>query len=214
MTTNATNGQYSSLIAVFSGPDQANQAIDNLRHVGFGYDQIRLVDNGTTGFFEDLKGLFTGHTTAATNSADDWTRIGVPEQDAHFYQSELEAGHSIVFSKAINNPEQALSVMLQSGAYDIAFRMRNAQPQQTMTQGNYSSNMQQGMNNPNPASAGYDPNMQQGMNNPNIAQGTYDPNTQPVNANPNVTQGTYDTSAQAANYDTQPQPSPVNTQSE
>ena len=45
-----TNGQYSTLIAVFSGPEQANQAIDNLRHAGFGYDQIRLVDNGTTVF--------------------------------------------------------------------------------------------------------------------------------------------------------------------
>ena len=85
-----TTSQYSTLIAVFTGLDQANQAIDNLRHAGFGYDQIRLVDNGTNGFFDDLKGLFTGHTTAATNSADDWMRIGVPEQDAHFYQSELD----------------------------------------------------------------------------------------------------------------------------
>ena len=75
-----TNGQYSTLIAVFSGPEQANQAIDNLRHAGFGYDQIRLVDNGTTSFFEDLKGLFTGNTPAATNSAEDWMRIGVPER--------------------------------------------------------------------------------------------------------------------------------------
>ena len=157
-----TSGQYSTLIAVFSGLDQANQAIDNLRHAGFGYDQIRLVDNGTTGFFEDLKGLFSGHSTAATNSADDWMRIGVPEQDAHFYQSELDAGHSILLSKAMNNPEQALSILRQSGAYDIAFRMRNAQPQQPGMQGNYNPNMQQSMNNPNPAPAGYDPYTQQG----------------------------------------------------
>jgi hypothetical protein len=191
-----TNGQYSTLIAVFSGTEQANQAIDNLRHAGFGYDQIRLVDNGTTGFFEDLKGLFTGHTAAATNSAEDWMRIGVPEQDAHFYQSELEAGHSILLSKAINNPEQALSILRQSGAYDIAFRLRNAQPQQPMAQGNYNPNMQQGVNNPNPVPIGYDPYTQQGTNNPNVAQGAYDYNAQP------------------GNYDTQPQPSPANTQGE
>ena len=142
-----TTSQYSTLIAVFTGLDQANQAIDNLRHAGFGYDQIRLVDNGTNSFFEDLKGLFTGHTTAATNSADDWMRIGVPEQDAHFYQGELDSGHSILLSKAINNPEQALSILRQSGAYDIAFRMRNAQP--AMTQGTYNPNTQQGAINPN-----------------------------------------------------------------
>lgn len=189
-----TTSQYSTLIAVFSGLDQANQAIDNLRHAGFGYDQIRLVDNGTNGFFEDLKGLFTGHTTAATNSADDWMRIGVPEQDAHFYQSELDAGHSILLSKALNNPEQALSILRQSGAYDIAFRMRNAQP--TMTQGTYN------------------PNTQQRTINPNVVPGTYDPNAQPVTNNPNAVSGTNDYNTQAGTYDTQPQPYPANIQGE
>ena len=189
-----TTSQYSTLIAVFTGLDQANQAIDNLRHAGFGYDQIRLVDNGTNGFFEDLKGLFTGHTTAATNSADDWMRIGVPEQDAHFYQSELDSGHSILLSKAINNPEQALSILRQSGAYDIAFRMRNAQP--TMTQGTYN------------------PNTQQAAINPNFVPGTYDPNAQPVINNPNAVPGTKDYTTQAGTYDTQPQQYPANIQGE
>ncbi len=189
-----TTSQYSTLIAVFTGLDQANQAIDNLRHAGFGYDQIRLVDNGTNSFFEDLKGLFTGHTTAATNSADDWMRIGVPEQDAHFYQGELDSGHSILLSKAINNPEQALSILRQSGAYDIAFRMRNAQP--TMTQGTYN------------------PNTQQGAINPNVVSGAYDPNAQPVTNNPNAIPGTNDYNTQAGTYDTQPQPYPANIQGE
>jgi hypothetical protein len=189
-----TTSQYSTLIAVFTGLDQANQAIDNLRHAGFGYDQIRLVDNGTNGFFEDLKGLFTGHTTAATNSADDWMRIGVPEQDAHFYQSELDAGRSILLSKAINNPEQALSILRQSGAYDIAFRLRNIQP--TITQG------------------AYNPNTQQRVINPNVVPGTYDPNTQPVTNNPNVVPGTNYYNTQPGTYDTQPQPYPANIQGE
>jgi len=180
-----TTSQYSTLIAVFSGLDQANQAIDNLRNAGFGYDQIRLVDNGSSSFFDDLKGLFTGHTTAATNSADDWMRIGVPEQDAHFYQSELDAGHSILLSKAMNNPEQALSILRQSGAYDIAFRMRNAQP-----------------------------TMMQGANNSNTQQGTYDPNAQPVTNNPNTVPGTNNYNTQAGTYDTQPQPYPANIQGE
>ena len=189
-----TTSQYSTLIAVFTGLDQANQAIDNLRHAGFGYDQIRLVDNGTNSFFGDLKGLFTGHTTAATNSADDWTRIGVPEQDAHFYQGELDSGHSILLSKAINNPEQALSILRQSGAYDIAFRMRYAQP--AMTQGTYN------------------PNTQQGAINPNVVQGAYDPNTQQGTANPNAVPRTNDYNTQASGYDTQPQPYPANIQGE
>ena len=119
-----TTNQYSTLIAVFAGLDQANQAIDNLRRAGFSYDQIRLVDNRTNSFIEDLKSLFKGHTTAATNSADDWMRIGVPEQDAHNYQSEIDAGRSIVLIRAVGNAEQALSILRQSEAsYQTSPRM-------------------------------------------------------------------------------------------
>jgi hypothetical protein len=126
------------MIAVFANRDQANQAIDNLRHAGYGYDQIRLVEHGTNSFVENLKSLFTGQTTTTTNSANDWMRIGVPEQDAHQYQSELDSGRSIVLIKAVGSPEQALSIMRQSGAYDIASRLRTAPPA-----------MPSGTNNPN-----------------------------------------------------------------
>ena len=166
-----TNEQ-STIIAVFVNRDQANQAIDNLRHAGFSYEQIRLVEHGTNSFVESLKSLFTGQTTATTNSADDWMRIGVPEQDAHHYQSELDAGRSIVLIKAVGNPEQALSILRQSGAYDIATRLRSAPP--AMAQGTYNPNAQPGTSNPNAAP---------GTNNPNVPPPTYDtqPQTRPAN---------------------------------
>ena len=145
-----TTSEYSTMIAVFANRDQANQAIDNLRHAGFSYDQIRLVEHGTNAFVESLKSLFTGQAATSTNSADDWMRIGVPEQDAHHYQSELDAGRSIVLIKAVGSPEQALSIMRQSGAYDITSRVRTAPP-----------------------------TMPPGTNNPNAQPGTYNPAAQP-----------------------------------
>jgi hypothetical protein len=166
MTTTTT--ERSTIIAVFVNRDQANQAIDNLRRAGYSYDLIRLVDHGTTSFIEDLKSLFTGQTTAATNSPDDWMRIGVAEQDARNYQSELDAGRSIVLIKAVENPEQALGILRQSGAYDIAVRLRIAQP--AMASGTY---------NPNVAPGTYNPTAQPGASNPNVAPGTYNPNAQP-----------------------------------
>jgi hypothetical protein len=162
-----TTSEYSTMIAVFANRDQANQAIDNLRHAGYGYDQIRLVERGTNSFVENLKSLFTGQTTTTTNSADDWMRIGVPEQDAHHYQSELDSGRSIVLIKAVGSPEQALSIMRQSGAYDIASRLRTAPP-----------TMPPGTNNPNAQPGTYNPNMQPGTYNPNAQPGTYS-TTQP-----------------------------------
>src|SRR5437868_10445756 len=146
-----TTSEYATMIAVFVNHDQANQAIDNLRHAGYSYEQIRLVEHGANSFVESLKSLFTGQSTATTNSADDWMRIGVPEQDAHHYQSELDAGRSIVLIKAVGNPEQALSILRQSGAYDISARLRTAPPAMAGT---------------------YPPNVQQGTYNPNVAPGT------------------------------------------
>jgi len=177
--------ERSTMIAIFADRDQANQAIDNLRRAGYSYDQIRLVQRGTNSFIEDLKSLFTAQTTATTNSADDWMRIGVPEQDAHHYQSELDAGRSIVLIKAATSPEQALSILRQSGAYDIAARLRTAQPAM--------------------AAGAYNPNAQPGVNNPNVQPGAYNPNAQPGANNPNVPPRI---------RDTQPQPRPANTQAE
>ncbi|MDQ2886290.1 MAG: general stress protein [Chloroflexota bacterium] len=124
----ATINEHSTLIAIFANHEQANQCIDTLRHSGHNLDQLRLVERGTNSFVENFKNLFTGQPTATTNSVDDWTRIGVPEQDAHNYQRELDAGRSIVLVKSASSPEQALGILRQSGAYDIAFRWRTAPP--------------------------------------------------------------------------------------
>jgi hypothetical protein len=183
------------MIAVFANRDQANQAIDNLRHAGYSYEQIRLVERGSNSFVESIKSLFTGQATATTNSADDWMRIGVPEQDAHHYQSELDAGRSIVLIKAVGNPEQALGILRQSGAYDITARLRTAPA--TM------------------ASGTYPPNVQPGTYNPNVAPGTYPPPAQPGTYNPNVAPGTSAPNVPPGSYErTQPQPRQSTTRDE
>src|SRR5205823_4653211 len=132
-------------------------------------------------FVESLKSLFTGQTTATTNSADDWMKIGVPEQDAHNYQSELDAGRSIVLIKAVTSPEQALTILRQSGAYDIAFRFKTAPPA-----------MPSGTRNPNAQQEAYNPNTQAGAYNPNAQPVAYTSNAQPETHNPNAQPATYE----------------------
>lgn len=124
----ATLNEHSNLIAIFATHEQAHQCIDALRNAGYGHDQLRLVERGTNSFVENVKNLFTAHPTAITSSAEDWTRIGVPEQDAHNYQRELDTGRSIVLIKSVGSPEQALGLLRQGGAYDIAFRWRTTPP--------------------------------------------------------------------------------------
>jgi hypothetical protein len=190
----ATTLEQSTMIAVFADRDQANRAIDSLRQAGYSYDQIRLVTRGTNSFVDSLKSMFS-QTTTTTESADDWMRIGVPEQEAHNYQSELDAGRNIVLLKSADNPEQALSIMRQSGAYEITSRLRTTPP--TTMPGNNNPNAQAGTYNPNAQPGTYNPNVQPGNYNPDVQPGTYDPNAQAGTYNPNITQ-----------------PQPVNTQSD
>ena len=171
-----TTNEYSTMISVFASREQANQAIDNLRQAGYSYDQIRLVNRGANSFVENVKSLFTGQTMTTTDSADDWMKIGVPEQDAHQYQRELDADRSIVLIKSVQSPDQALNIMHQSGAYDLAFRFKTAPP--TLPSGAYNANQQQGT---------YTPNATENTSTPNVQQGTYDPNAQPGTYNPDVT---------------------------
>jgi hypothetical protein len=142
-----TTGEHSTMIAVFADHTQANQSIDSLRRAGFSHDQLRLVERGTHSFMENLKGLFAGPATTTTESADDWRRIGLPEQDAHIYQQELDTGRSIVLIKVVDNPEQSLSILLQNGAHDLAFRWRTAQP--ALAQETYNPDTAQGTADPN-----------------------------------------------------------------
>lgn len=176
--------EQSTMIAVFADREQANRAIDDLRHAGYSYDQIRLVQRGSNSFIENFKSLFS-QTTATTNSPDDWMKIGVPEQDARNYQSEIDAGRSIVLIKAVDNPEQALSIMRQSGAYDIVARLRIAQPAMASV-----------------------------SNNPGAQPGAYNPNAQPGAYNPNAAPGQYNPNAPTGAYDIQPPPRQANTPDE
>jgi hypothetical protein len=151
--------EYSTMIAVFASDDQANQAIDNLRHAGYGYDHIRLVERGPNNFIESLKSLFTSQVTATATSASDWMRIGVPEQEAHHYQDELDAGRPIVLVKSVGDPERAFGILRQCGAYDLSTRLRTTPP--------------------GTAAGTRQPGAAQGAQNPNVRQGTSNPSAQP-----------------------------------
>jgi hypothetical protein len=56
--------------------------------------------------------------------------IGVPEDEAHFYQKELEAGRTIVTVKSPTGYADALNILRRNGAYDAGtqFSEFNARP--------------------------------------------------------------------------------------
>ncbi|HEX6552602.1 MAG TPA: hypothetical protein VF026_07555 [Ktedonobacteraceae bacterium] len=61
--------------------------------------------------------LFTGRTDARI--VDDLVAMGVPEEEARYYQSEFELGHPIVTVEAGDRREDALVILRANGAYDF-----------------------------------------------------------------------------------------------
>jgi hypothetical protein len=120
----ATAAPLSTVIGVFPNMDQAEQAIDELRHARFSYERIRLVERGTGSFFDSLKGMFTGQGTVTSNTAENLIKMGLPEYEAKHYQSELDAHHVLVLMNADDRPEDAFSIMRQNGAFDLNLRLR------------------------------------------------------------------------------------------
>lgn len=186
------NTPVSTVIGVFPGYDQANQAIDQLRQARFSYGRIRLVERGTGGFMDTLKGLFSGQTSTASGAPDSLVKMGMPEHDAQYYQRELDADHVLILMNADDRAEEAFSVMRQSGAFDISAHMREAFMD---TSNGSAANTQSGMNANAPAAMGNSnvppaPNANAPAGAPNSAMppapdlnapnGTFTPNTQPT----------------------------------
>jgi len=112
--------EHSTVVGVFTDNAQAEQAINELLRVGFSNDEISVSRGAaaTGGFIDSLKSLFTRQETPAATTAHDFNLMGVPEQDADFYQDELNAGRTIVLVRAAGMEPEAFGILGLYGAYD------------------------------------------------------------------------------------------------
>jgi len=113
------------VVGVFRDRVQAEQAINELLRVGFGHDQIRFVGHGAPagGLLERIKSLFTGQDISASGIARELVDMGVSAEDARYYQSEYEAGHSIVAVMAGRRVQEATEILARHGGYGAAQRV-------------------------------------------------------------------------------------------
>lgn len=114
-----TMTEQSVVIGVFRDRALAEQAISELKRALFHDDQISLLEHNKGGFLASLKTMFAG-PDVATDNADDLTRLGIPQDDTHYYQDELDAGHSIVVVQAYERRQEARDILFQHGAYNAA----------------------------------------------------------------------------------------------
>ena len=121
--------ESSTVVGVFTEDLYAELAADELRRVGFSDDEISVSRPGaaTSGFIDSLKSLFTGQETTPITTADDFKYMGVPEQDAGYYQDELNAGRTIVLVRVAGQQQEVLGILRQNGAMTSRRADPNAQ---------------------------------------------------------------------------------------
>src|SRR5437764_3516215 len=111
-----------AVIGVFQDHSQAEQAVDELLRAGFGNDQIHYSGHGasTAGILDTLKSLFTGQQSGKVYH--DLVELGVSPDDASYYQSEFEAGRSILAVLAAGRIQEATGILARFGGYSASRR--------------------------------------------------------------------------------------------
>jgi len=93
------------VVGVFQDTPQAQQAMDDLMSAGFSKDQIRYsVSKGGSGITNSLENL------------------GLPEQEATFYNGEFEAGRTVVVVNTNDRQQEASQILSRDGGYDYMSR--------------------------------------------------------------------------------------------
>ncbi len=112
--------ERSMVIGVFRDRALAEQAIGELKHVGFRDDQIHFLGRNSGGALGGLKSIFSGRDTTTGDTPDELTNAGVAQEDIPFYTREIEAGHAVIMVESYGRQQEAENILYRFGAYDAS----------------------------------------------------------------------------------------------
>ncbi len=116
----------SAIVGVFRDQATAEQATDALYNAGFTHEQVRRsAPENSSGFFEELKNLFTGSNSGSGDVTSDLTGMGISEEEAQYYAHEQSNGNTIIAVHAPGREQEAQAIMHQYGAYSAPDRTEN-----------------------------------------------------------------------------------------
>lgn len=136
--------EHIPVVGVFTEAAQVDLAVNALMQAGIPNERIKLARSenspdsfvgvsqfGTgsvpVGFTDRVKNLFSGEKSTK-GIVDDLTKIGIPEDEARYYQDQLDLGRIIMTIEAGDRREVVLGILHQYGAYDVSTRPDNAAP--------------------------------------------------------------------------------------
>ena len=112
----------STVVGVFKSRAQAEQAVDALQKTGFSDEQIMFAGHGsssTGSILDQLKSLFAGQDAPTGSVINDLISMGVPAEDADYYQHEYEAGRSIVIVTTNGPRQEPIDILANCGGYGV-----------------------------------------------------------------------------------------------
>lgn len=109
------------VVGIFDNHAQAVQAINELRQVGFDNRHVRFTKRRTSidKIYNDVKSLLGAAKTSTSRIYNDLINMGMSPEDARYYQSRFEAGHSIVAVLKSGVPLVATSIIIRNGGYIV-----------------------------------------------------------------------------------------------
>jgi len=118
--------ERSTVVGVFTDPGLADVAIEELVGAGFRDDQISLSRHEDTdsdvSWIGRIDSLLSGLKDSDRSIVERLVSMGVPEEEARYYQGELKLGRSIVTVEAGDRREDAIEILRSNGGYDATIR--------------------------------------------------------------------------------------------
>ena len=100
-----TTFQTPIIVGIFQDEVKAKNAVDTLRDAGFRYDQVGVAIQSSQ--------------NATPNLQSDLENLGVPQEQASYYDDEYKAGHIVVSVRPDGRDSEAKTILDQNGAYDF-----------------------------------------------------------------------------------------------
>ncbi|HEY4386196.1 MAG TPA: hypothetical protein VGN34_17195 [Ktedonobacteraceae bacterium] len=100
------NQQSPLVVGVFEQAAEARRALDELRTLGFGHDDLGLA-------------LREGGAPI-TNLVQDLMLLGLPQEQAEFYYQAVQSGKAVASIRAQTRAQEVHDLLQRSGAYDYS----------------------------------------------------------------------------------------------
>ena len=106
-----------ALVGVFTDPDQAERAVANLYAAGFATDEVGIM-RGSDAQSSPSQQTEASEEVAPGTIAGTLAGLGIPDEEAQFYEGELKSGRAIVTVQGDKRSGDARRILRRHGAYD------------------------------------------------------------------------------------------------